>query len=49
MQALKAAFDGGDKERAKKLAQILARLAEMLSGAEIEDPAAFVSLVAELF
>ena len=49
VQALKAAFDGGDKERAKKLAVILARLAEMLSGAEIEDPAAFAALVAELF
>ena len=49
VQALKAAFDSGDTERAKKLSVILARLAEMLSGAEIEDPAAFAALVAELF
>ncbi|MBQ9687503.1 MAG: molecular chaperone HtpG [Oscillospiraceae bacterium] len=47
--ALKAAFDGGDTDRAKSLSLILARMAEMLSGAEIEDPTAFVTLVAELF
>ncbi len=47
--ALKAAFDSGDKDRAKNLSLILARLAELLAGAEIEDPAAFVSEVAELF
>ena len=49
VQALKAAFDGGDREKAKTLALILTRLAEMLSGAEVEDPAAFATLVAELF
>ena len=38
-----------ENERAKKLAVILARLAEMLSGAEVEDPAAFATLVSELF
>ena len=45
---LKEAYEN-DKEKAKKLSQVLARLAEMLAGVEVEDPAAFVSLVAELF
>ena len=49
VQALKAAFDSGDRDKAKTLSLILTRLAEMLSGAEVEDPAAFASLVAELF
>ena len=47
--ALKNAYETGDKERAKKLSLILARLAEMVSGAEVEDPAAFAALVSELF
>ena len=47
--ALKAAYEGGDTERAKSLSLILVRLAELLAGAEIEDPAAFASEVAELF
>ena len=38
-----------DKEKARKLSQVMARMAEMISGVEIEDPAAFVSLVAEMF
>ena len=33
----------------KSMSLILARLAELLAGAEIEDPAAFASEVAELF
>ena len=45
---LKEAYEN-DKEKAKKLSLVLARLAEMLAGVEVEDPAAFVSLVAELF
>ena len=49
VQALKAAFDSGDRDKAKTLSLILTRLAEMLSGAEVEDPAAFAALVAELF
>ena len=49
VQALKAAFDSGDRDKAKTLSLILTRLAEMLSGAEVEDPAAFATLVAELF
>ena len=48
-QALKAAWEAGDKEKAKTMSLILARLAEMVSGAEIEDPAAFASQVSELF
>ena len=44
---LKEAYEN-DKEKAKKLSQVLARLAELMAGVEVEDPAAFVSLVAEL-
>ena len=47
--ALKAAWESGDKDKAKNLSLILARLAELMAGAEIEDPAAFVSEVSELF
>jgi len=47
--ALKAAFEAGDKDKAKDMSLILVRLAELLAGAEIEDPAAFAALVAELF
>lgn len=47
-QVLKEAY-ANDQEKAKKLSLVLARLAEMISGVEIEDPAAFVGLVAELF
>ena len=49
VEALKAAWEAGDKDKAKNMSLILARLAELLAGAEIEDPAAFVSEVAELF
>ena len=45
---LKEAYEN-DKEKAKKLSQVLARLAELMAGVEVEDPAAFVALVAELF
>ena len=45
---LKEAYEN-DREKAKKLSQVLARLAELMAGVEVEDPAAFVSLVAELF
>ena len=45
---LKEAYEN-DREKAKKLSLVLARLAEMMAGVEVEDPAAFVSLVAELF
>ena len=48
-QALKAAWEAGDKEKAKTMSLILARLAEMVSGAEIEDPATFAAQVSELF
>ena len=49
VEALKAAWEAGDKDKARSMSLILARLAELLAGAEIEDPAAFVSEVAELF
>ena len=49
VEALKKAWEAGDKDKAKSMSLILARLAELLAGAEIEDPAAFVSEVAELF
>ena len=47
--SLKSAWESGDTDRAKNLSLILTRLAEMMAGAEIEDPAAFVSEVSELF
>ena len=49
VQALKAAFDAGDKDKAAQYAKILDTLAEMMAGCEVEDPASFVTLVAELF
>ncbi len=49
VQSLKSAWESGDTGRAKNLSLILARLAELMAGAEIEDPAAFVSEVSELF
>ena len=47
-RVLKEAYEN-DREKAKKLSLVMARLAEMISGVDIEDPAAFVSLVAEMF
>ena len=44
-----AAQEAAAEEKAKKLSLVMARLAEMISGVDIEDPAAFVSLVAEMF
>ena len=49
VEALKSAWESGDKDKAKSMSLILARLAELLAGAEIEDPAAFASEVTELF
>ena len=49
IQSLKSAWESGDTDRAKNLSLILTRLAELMAGAEIEDPAAFVSEVSELF
>ena len=46
--ALKAAYEN-DREKAAKLAGILATLSQVMAGVEVEDPAAFVSLVSELF
>ncbi len=48
MQALKEAY-ANDREKAKKLSQILYVLAEMTAGMDVEDPAAFAAQVAELF
>ena len=49
VQALKAAFDSGDREKAAQYAKILHTLSEMMAGCEIEDPAAFTGLVSQLF
>ncbi len=49
VQALKAAYDAGDKDKAAQYAKILDTLAEMMAGCEVEDPASFVTLVSELF
>ena len=46
--ALKAAYEN-DREKAAKLAGILSTLSQVMAGVEVEDPAAFVSLVSELF
>ncbi len=48
VQALKAAFDGGEREKAANYAKILDTMAEMMAGCEIEDPAGFVGLVSDL-
>jgi molecular chaperone HtpG len=47
-QVLKEAYEN-DREKAKKLSQILSVLAEMTAGMDVEDPAAFAEQVAELF
>ena len=49
VQAVKAAFEAGEKEKAADLAKILGTMAEMMAGCDIEDPAAFVALVSKLF
>ena len=46
--ALKDAYEN-DKDKAAKLSKILAVLAEMTAGLEVEDPAEFADLVSELF
>ena len=46
--ALKDAYEH-DRERAAKLSRILGVLAEMTAGTDVEDPAGFAALVAELF
>lgn len=48
-EVLKTAYDTGDKEKAAKLVSVLASLAEMTAGVEVEDTAKFVKLVSELF
>ena len=45
---LKDAYEN-DKDKAAKLSKILAVLAEMTAGLEVEDPAEFADLVSELF
>ncbi len=47
-QVLKEAY-GQDRDKAAKLSRILAVLAEMTAGMDVEDPAGFSELVAELF
>ena len=49
VQALKAAFEADEKDKAADLAKILETMAELMAGCDIEDPAAFVGLVSELF
>ena len=46
--ALKEAYDS-DKDKAANLSKILGTMAEMMAGCDIEDPAAFVAQVSELF
>jgi len=49
VEAVKAAWEQGDTQRAKELSCILARLSELLAGTEIEEPAEFARLVSGLF
>ena len=49
VEAVKAAWEQGETERARELSYVLARLSELLAGAEIEDPAEFARLVSGLF
>ena len=46
--SLKAAFDGGDKERAGKYAQLLYCQALLIAELPLEDPAAYSDLVCSL-
>ena len=46
---LRDAYSAGEKDKAAKLAKILSTLAAMAVGDEVEDPAEFADLVAELF
>ena len=46
--ALKEAYEN-DREKAANLSRILETMAEMMAGCDIEDPAAFVAQVSELF
>ena len=49
VQAVKAAFEAGEKERAADLAAILDAMAELMAGCELEDPASLVEKVSKLF
>ncbi len=46
--ALKAALDGGEKDRAAKYAQVLYHQALLIAGLPIDDPAAYTELVCSL-
>ena len=48
-EVLRDAYSAGEKDKAAKLAKILSTLAAMAVGDEVEDPAEFADLVAELF
>lgn len=48
VKAMKEAFET-DKDKTAKLARIISTMSQMMAGVEIEDPAAFVGLVSELF
>ncbi len=49
VKAMQACFDSGDKEKAKKLAEILYASSELVAGVDVEDPVGFVNLITELF
>ena len=48
-EAIKAAYDDGDKDRAAKLVKILYAQSELIAGVEIENPSEYAELVCELF
>ena len=47
-QAMKEAFDAGDKDKAARIAKILHAQALLIAGEPLEDPAAYSELVCTL-
>ena len=49
MSLITLIFYKADKEKAKKLAEILYASSELVAGVDVEDPVGFVNLITELF
>ena len=48
-EAIKAAYESGDKDRAAAMSKILYAQSELIAGVEVEDPTAYAELVCTLF
>ena len=48
-EAIKAAYESGDKDRAAAMSKILYAQSELIAGVEVEDPTAYAELVCGLF